>query len=137
MQEIITPKPQLVAVSKTKPAQAIIDAYSAGQLNFGENYVQELIEKATNPEILAKCKDIKWHFIGHLQSNKVNKIINLPGLYMVQTIHNQKIADVLNAALNKVEDPIKIPLHVLLQINTSGEDGLWFLNKLIVPIETL
>lgn len=113
-----------MAVSKTKPAEAIIDAYSAGQLNFGENYVQELIEKANNPEILAKCKDIKWHFIGHLQSNKVNKIINLPGLYMVQTIHNQKIADTLNAALNKVEDPKKIPLHVLLQINTSGEDGL-------------
>ncbi|HRF27010.1 MAG TPA: YggS family pyridoxal phosphate-dependent enzyme, partial [Ferruginibacter sp.] len=56
----------LVAVSKTKPEADIMEAYGAGQRDFGENYVQELVGKqASLPE------DIRWHFIGHLQKNKV------------------------------------------------------------------
>lgn len=114
--------PRLVAVSKTKPIDLIIDAYEAGQRHFGENYVQELIDKASDPKLLDKCKDIKWHFIGHLQSNKVNKIINLPNLYMIETVDSQKLVDVLNKkweSLNKAEDK----LNVMIQINTSEEDG--------------
>ena len=68
-------KPLLVAVSKTKPVEMIIDAYSVGQRHFGENYIQELMEKGNHPDILAQCPDIKWHFIGHLQSNKINKVL--------------------------------------------------------------
>jgi PLP dependent protein len=74
LQAIKTGKPLLVAVSKTKPVEMIIDAYSTGQRHFGENYVQELVEKANNAQILEQCKDIRWHFIGHLQRNKINKV---------------------------------------------------------------
>lgn len=64
----------LVAVSKTKPVEMIGDAYSVGQRHFGENYVQELDEKGSNSFIIANCPEIKWHFIGHMQRNKVNKV---------------------------------------------------------------
>lgn len=73
-QEIRTAKPTLVAVSKTKPIEMIIDAYSTGQRHFGENYVKELWEKSTNELINAQCPEIRWHFIGHLQSSSVNKV---------------------------------------------------------------
>lgn len=73
-QTIQTQKPILVAVSKTKPAPAILEAYSVGQRHFGENYIDELVEKATNERLLKECAEIQWHFIGHLQSNKVKKV---------------------------------------------------------------
>lgn len=76
-QEINAPKPLLVAVSKTKPVECVIEAYKAGQRHFGENYVQELVEKSQHPDILAQCPDIKWHLIGHLQSNKINHVLKL------------------------------------------------------------
>lgn len=120
--EINAPKPLLVAVSKTKPAQMIIDAYSTGQRHFGENYVQELIEKGANPEIQTQCPDIRWHFIGHLQKNKINKVLNTPNLYMIETVDSQKIADSLNSAWEKIQKENKLPLRVLVQINTSGEE---------------
>lgn len=112
--------PLLVAVSKTKPVDMIIDAYSVGQRHFGENYVQELVEKANDPKILENCKEIRWHFIGHLQRNKINKIINLPNLHMIQTVDSQKLAEGLNNALGKISPDKK--LEVLIQINTSSED---------------
>ena len=62
--------PTLIAVSKTKPVEALQYAYDAGQRDFGENYVQEIVEKA--PKLPS---DIAWHFIGHLQSNKVKELI--------------------------------------------------------------
>jgi PLP dependent protein len=68
---------QLIAVSKTKPVAAIQDLYIQGQRAFGENYVQELVDK--QPQLPA---DIEWHFIGHLQSNKVKYIAPF-----VHTIH--------------------------------------------------
>ncbi|XP_022250861.1 pyridoxal phosphate homeostasis protein-like isoform X2 [Limulus polyphemus] len=61
-------KPRLVAVSKTKPKEMVVVAYEWGQRHFGENYVLE------------KCKDIQWHFIGHLQRNKVNKLVSKTGV---------------------------------------------------------
>ena len=75
---------QLVAVSKTKPNEAILELYNKGQHIFGENYVQELIEKqATLP------KDIQWHFIGHLQSNKVKYIA--PFVSMIHSVDSLKL----------------------------------------------
>src|SRR4051794_2224621 len=71
----------LVAVSKTKPAAAIRDAYAAGQRDFGENYAQELAEKA---EALTDLIDLRWHFIGHLQSNKARVVAPLASC--VQTV---------------------------------------------------
>lgn len=80
----------LVAVSKTKPEESVIEAYKAGQRHFGENYVQELVEKSQHPEILSQCPDIKWHLIGHLQSNKINKVValtvGLDKIVVMQTI---------------------------------------------------
>ncbi|KAL3148058.1 hypothetical protein ABBQ38_014344 [Trebouxia sp. C0009 RCD-2024] len=62
--------PRLVAVSKTKPKELVKEAYDAGHRDFGENYVQEISEKA--PQL---PHDIRWHFIGHLQSNKAKAVI--------------------------------------------------------------
>lgn len=120
--EITAPKPLLVAVSKTKPPQMIIDAYSIGQRHFGENYVQELMEKGANPDLLTQCPDIRWHFIGHLQKNKINKVLNTPNLYMIETVDSQKIANSLNSAWERIQKENKEPLKVLVQINTSGEE---------------
>ncbi|XP_055907294.1 pyridoxal phosphate homeostasis protein [Eupeodes corollae] len=120
--EITSRKPLLVAVSKTKPAEMIIDAYSIGQRHFGENYVQELIEKGANEQILTQCPDICWHFIGHLQKNKINKVLNTPNLYMIETVDSQKIAESLNSAWERIQKENKQPLRVLVQVNTSGEE---------------
>ncbi|KAH8278674.1 hypothetical protein KR018_006771 [Drosophila ironensis] len=120
--EVQAPRPLLVAVSKTKPAEAVIEAYQAGHRDFGENYVQELDEKSRHPEILAQCPDIRWHFIGNLQSNKINKILSVPKLHMIQTVDSQKLATKLDAAWAKQQPPQDQPLKVLIQINTSGED---------------
>ena len=117
--------PRLVAVSKIKPAALIVQAYEAGQRHFGENYVNELAEKASDPLILEKCKDIKWHFIGHLQTNKINKLLGAPKLFMVETVHSAKLADNLNKQWPKYrENDEKLP--VMVQINTSAEDGKVF-----------
>uniref|UniRef100_A0A1B6DIT3 Pyridoxal phosphate homeostasis protein n=1 Tax=Clastoptera arizonana TaxID=38151 RepID=A0A1B6DIT3_9HEMI len=120
-QELQLIQPRLVAVSKTKPIELIIAAYNAGQRHFGENYVQELVEKSNNPEILEKCKDIKWHFIGNLQRNKVNKIISVPNIYLVETVDSEKLASALDKAWEKLNKPEK--LKVFVQINTSGEEA--------------
>ncbi|XP_053954700.1 pyridoxal phosphate homeostasis protein isoform X1 [Anastrepha ludens] len=117
------PKPQLVAVGKTKPVELIIEAYGAGQRHFGENYVQELVEKTQHPDILQQCPDIKWHFIGHLQNNKINKVLKLPNLYMIQTVDSEKLAAGLNSAWEKIQGDNKKPLPVLIQVNTSGEEA--------------
>ncbi|EDW59277.1 pyridoxal phosphate homeostasis protein [Drosophila virilis] len=120
--EINAPKPLLVAVSKTKPVECVIAAYKAGQRHFGENYVQELVEKSQHPDILAQCPDIKWHLIGHLQSNKINHVLKLPNLHMVQTVDSEKLANKIDAAWAKLQPTPSEPLRVLVQINTSGED---------------
>lgn len=111
----------LVAVSKLHPKEAVIEAYKAGQRVFGENYVQELFDKASDPEVLATCPDIEWHFIGHLQSNKVNKLISVPNLRLVQTIDSEKLAAALDKAWSSKGS--HNPLRVLAQVNTSGEES--------------
>lgn len=85
--------PRLVAVSKTKPKEMIIEAYEAGQRHFGENYIQELSEKASDPIILDKCPEIMWHFIGTCQTNKVAKVVKTSNITMVETVTSLKLAD--------------------------------------------
>ncbi|XP_026276500.1 pyridoxal phosphate homeostasis protein isoform X1 [Frankliniella occidentalis] len=114
-------EPRLVAVSKTKPKQLIIAAYSAGQRHFGENYVQELDEKSHDPELLETCPDICWHLIGHLQGNKVNKVTQMPNLFMVETVDSEKLASALNTSYEKYRKQKDHRLKVMIQINTSGE----------------
>lgn len=113
--------PRLVAVSKTKPPNLIIDAYESGQQHFGENYVNELVDKANHPDI--KIKDIKWHFIGHLQRNKVNKVLAVPNLYMVETVDTEKLASTIDSAWQKYKKHDDSQLKIMVQVNTSGEKG--------------
>ncbi|XP_074642029.1 pyridoxal phosphate homeostasis protein-like [Tubulanus polymorphus] len=112
---------RLVAVSKTKPKELIFATYDAGQRHFGENYVQELEEKGHDKSILEKCSDIKWHFIGHLQRNKVNKVTGVPNLFMVETVDSDKLAMALNNSWQKCGKDE--PLRIMVQVNTSGEQN--------------
>ncbi|KAJ0439378.1 putative pyridoxal phosphate homeostasis protein [Helianthus annuus] len=105
---------RVVAVSKTKPVSLIRQVYDAGHRCFGENYVQEFIEKA--PQL---PQDIDWHFIGHLQSNTAKSLIAaVPNLSMVQGVDNEKIANHLDRAVSSIG---RRPLPVMVQVNTSGE----------------
>ncbi len=100
---------RLVAVSKTKPAELIREAYDAGQRDFGENYAQELVQKA---DALASLDGIRWHFIGHLQSNKSKMIA--PRAAMVHSVDSASLAKELGK-----RSPKKLP--VLIEVNVSGE----------------
>lgn len=115
--------PRLVAVSKTKPPEMVVEAYKHGQRNFGENYVNELVEKASHPQILSSCPEIKWHFIGHLQKGNVNKLLGVPNLYMVETIDSVKLAEKVNSSWQKMRAANTQRLKIMVQINTSGEDS--------------
>ena len=101
----------LVAVSKTKPASDIEQLYALGQRDFGENYVQELVEK----EALLP-KDIKWHFIGHLQSNKVKYIASF-----VHLIHGVDSFSLLKE-INKQAAKCNRVIDCLLQIHIAQEE---------------
>ncbi|KAI9258517.1 hypothetical protein BY458DRAFT_518156 [Sporodiniella umbellata] len=107
---------RLVAVSKYKPAEDIMSAYESGQRHFGENYVQEIVEKSRQLP-----SDIHWHFIGTLQSNKCKTVAAIPNLYVVETVDSGKKADALNRACIAVER--KEVLNVFVQINTSEEEA--------------
>lgn len=105
---------QLIAVSKTKPVNDIREAYLAGQRQFGENYVQEL---ATKAQELTDLTQIRWHFIGPIQSNKTRDIAVYADV--VHSIDRLKIAERLSA-----QRPVgKAALQVLLQVNISREDS--------------
>lgn len=107
---------RLVAVSKTKPVEAVQEAYAAGQRAFGENYAQELLDKA--PRLPG---DIRWHFIGHLQSNKAKALVEgVPNLAMVETLDSAKLADRLDRCVAAAG---RAPLAVAVQVNTSGEES--------------
>lgn len=106
----------LLAVSKLKPASDIQILYDHGVRHFGENYVQELIEKS---KILPG--DIHWHFIGGLQTNKCKDLAKVPNLSFVETIDSLKKAKKLNEARSKY-NPDASPLACNVQINTSSEE---------------
>lgn len=115
--------PRLVAVSKTKPPDMVVEAYRQGQRNFGENYVNELVDKASDPLILSSCPEIKWHFIGHLQKNNVNKLLGVPNLFLVETVDSMKLADKVNNSWQRLRGASAQRLKVMVQINTSGEQS--------------
>lgn len=107
----LPPGVTLVAVSKTKPVSMLMDAYVAGQRDFGENYVQELVSK--HEEL---PQDIRWHFIGHLQSNKVKYIA--PFVYLVHGIDSAKLLN----EVNKQGKKIRRVINCLLQIHIAQEE---------------
>jgi PLP dependent protein len=102
---------QLVAVSKTKPASAIEALYARGQRHFGENYVQEIVEK--QPLLPS---DIHWHFIGHLQSNKVKYIA--PFVHLIHTLDSLSLLTEINKQAIKNQRVI----DCLLQFKINEED---------------
>ncbi|MGL6316016.1 YggS family pyridoxal phosphate-dependent enzyme [Vibrio sp. WXL103] len=106
---------QLLAVSKTKPNQAILEAAQAGQRLFGENYVQEGVDKVQYFSQHHPQLDIEWHFIGPIQSNKTRHVAE--HFAWVHTIDRAKTAQRLNDQRPEHLPPLK----VLLQVNTSGE----------------
>lgn len=102
----------LVAVSKTQPAQALAQAYRAGQRLFGENYLQEALDKQAE---LASLSDIEWHFIGPIQSNKTRAIAE--HFAWVHSVDREKIA----RRLNDQRPPSLPPLQICLQVNLDEE----------------
>jgi pyridoxal phosphate enzyme (YggS family) len=102
---------QLLAVSKTKSVKEIRALYEQGQRDFGENYVQELVEKQ-----IALPKDIRWHFIGHLQSNKVKYIS--PFVYMIQSVDSLKLL----LEIDKQAEKNQRAIHCLLQFHIAREE---------------
>lgn len=115
---------RLVAVSKFHPAEAIAEAYAAGQRIFGESRVQELQAKHE-----ALPKDIEWHFIGHLQTNKVNKVVGRAAL--IESVDSVRLLDKIEhaAAAAGLTQEILIEINIGEESSKSGVDvdGLWAL----------
>lgn len=102
----------LVAVSKFHPAEAIQEAYNAGQRNFGESRVQELAAKV--PQLPG---DINWHFIGHLQTNKVKQLLQLrPAL--IESVDTERLLDVIDREAVK----LGVTARVLMQLHVAREE---------------
>ncbi len=113
----VPPHVQVVAVSKTKSAQAIMEAYNAGQRIFGENKVQEILQKhALLPP------DISWHFIGHLQTNKVRYIT--PFISLIHSIDSLKLLVEVNRAALKNNRIIEclLEFHIAVEETKFGLD---------------
>ncbi len=109
---------QLLAVSKTKSAEEIMVLYNLGQRDFGENYVQELLEKQEKLPA-----DIRWHFIGHLQTNKVKYIA--PFVHMIQSVDSLKLL----LEIDKHAEKNQRVLLCLLQIHIAQEETKFGLDK--------
>ncbi len=108
----------LVAVSKTKSVEEIKELYDLGQRDFGENYVQELIEKQ-----LQLPKDTRWHFIGHLQSNKVKQITSF--IHLIQSVDSLKLL----LEINKQAQKDNRVIDCLLQIHIAQEETKFGLDE--------
>ena len=103
---------QLVAVSKTVPASVVAEAYAAGQRDFGENRLQELLGKKT-----LMPTDCRWHLIGPLQRNKVRKALTA-GLRLIHAVERMEIATAISRIAAEISSE---PVQVLLEVNIDGE----------------
>ena len=101
----------LICVSKFHPVEAIMEAYSGGERDFGESRVQELL-----PKYEALPKDIRWHFIGHLQTNKVKQIV--PFVHMIHSVDSVRLLEIINREAEKIGRRVK----VLLQVHVAKEE---------------
>lgn len=116
----------LVAVSKTKPVEDILELYNLGHRDFGENYVQELVDKS-----VSLPADIRWHFIGHLQSNKVKYIA--PFVHLIHGVDSFKLLKEISKQGEKAERRI----DCLLQVHIAQEESKFGFNEeeLIVAMD--
>ena len=101
----------LICVSKFHPMEAIMEAYEAGERDFGESRVQELL-----PKYEALPKDIRWHFIGHLQTNKVKQIV--PFVHMIHSVDSIRLLETINKEAEKIQRRVK----VLLEVHVAKEE---------------
>lgn len=106
------PCPELLAVSKYHPAESIREAWDCGQRQFGENYVQELVDKAS------ALPEIEWHFIGHLQSNKCKALLRVPNLKRISSVDSINLATKLESACAELGRTVE----VLVQVGATGEE---------------
>lgn len=102
----------LIAVSKTKPVEMLREAYEAGARDFGENKVQELLDKI--PELPG---DIRWHMIGHLQRNKVKYIVDK--VYMIHSVDSLRLAEEISREAVKKS----VEVNILIEVNVAGEES--------------
>ena len=102
---------KLVAVSKFHPAEMVMEAYNAGQRCFGESRVQELLEK-----IQALPSDIDWHFIGHLQTNKVKQLVGKTS--MIESVDSTRLLDLIDSESRKAG----VTSRVLMQVHVAKEE---------------
>ncbi len=116
--ELSDRKVALVAVSKVQPVEKILALYNLGQKDFGENYVQELVDKHA-----ALPKDIRWHFIGHLQGNKVKYIA--PFVHLIQGVDSIKLLKEINKQAAKCGRVI----DCLLQVHIAEEETKFGMNE--------
>jgi len=103
---------ELIAVSKTKPVDMLMQAYDAGIRDFGENYIQELVDK-----IDIMPKDIRWHMIGHLQTNKVKYIVGK--VYLIHGVDSLKLAQ----QISKESVKKNVTSNILIEVNVAEEDS--------------
>ncbi len=111
LKQQIPPSVKLVAVSKTKPVSDILEAYNTGHKSFGENRVQELMQKK---DLLPA--DIEWHLIGHLQTNKVKQIV--PFIHMIHSVDSYKLLTLINSEALATNHSV----NCLLQIHIAREE---------------
>jgi pyridoxal phosphate enzyme (YggS family) len=106
---------QLLIVSKTRSIEEIKIYYELGHRDFGENRVQELLEKSFS--LQKDCADIRWHMIGHLQTNKVNQLFSVPNLYAIHSVDDRELVEKMIKAQERLDHEVL----VFLQFNTSHE----------------
>lgn len=112
----LIPGCSLLIVSKTRSLEEIKAYYELGHRDFGESRVQELEEKS---EALKEiCPEIRWHMIGHLQTNKINHLFSVPNLFAIHSVHDQHLLD----KMKKSEDKLVGPINIFLQVNLSHEE---------------
>ena len=109
----------LIAVSKTKPFSDILAARAAGAVHFGENYVQELMQKIELNESLPEAEPIRWHMIGHLQKNKVKNLIGRTVL--IHSVDSVALAQQIEKEAARKEQTVRI----LLEVNAAREESKW------------
>lgn len=111
---------KLVAVSKFHPVDAILQAYDAGQRIFAENRPQELKSKVETLDQMGRGTDIQWHFIGHLQTNKLKMV--LPYVSLVQSVDTRKLFDAINswAQANGRTIPVLLEMHIASEESKQG-----------------
>ena len=115
---------KLIAVSKTKPAEAVMEAYNCGMRDFGENKVKELLSKEAELP-----KDIRWHMIGHLQTNKVKSLIGKTVL--IHSIDSIRLSDTVDFEARKAG----ITVCGLLEVNVTGEETKFgFAPEELIPL---